>query len=183
MIEIAFMAALAFVIDLVIPTIEPVPGVYLNFSMIPIFLLAFRRGVIPSAVGGLLWGLLQIVTAEAYFLHIVQVILEYILALLFISVAGFFRTPIQSAFRERNLKKGMGYVVLAVTLGSLSRYFWHFLAGFIFWTRLIYKMETVPGILFALWTQGLSAIGSAVLCSLILVPLLRTAPRLLKLNS
>ena len=38
------------------------PWISLSFKMVPIFLLSFRWGLKAGAMGGLIWGLLQVVT-------------------------------------------------------------------------------------------------------------------------
>lgn len=179
LLEIALMAALAFVIDLLIPSIKPMPSVYLNFSMIPIFILAFRRGVIPSAIAGMIWGLLQIITGEAWILHPIQTIMEYIIALAFIGVAGVFKNQIQTHFQSGHKNSGLIIVTVAIIVGSLSRYFWHFLAGFFFWVEL-YEMPVEEGLWFSLWTNGLSGIGSGILCAVIVGFLFVTSTQFIK---
>ncbi|WAA13475.1 energy-coupled thiamine transporter ThiT [Fervidibacillus halotolerans] len=178
MVEIALLAALAFVIDLFIPSIKPIPSVYLNFSMIPIFILAFRRGVIPSAIAGMIWGLLQIITGEAWILHPIQVIMEYIIALAFIGVAGLFKNRIQKEVIA-DKKSGLIITVIAILAGSLSRYFWHFLAGYFFWVDIL-KIPEEKGFFFSFWTNGLSGIGSGIFCAVIIGLLLTTSPRMIK---
>ncbi|TDM42926.1 hypothetical protein ETI09_00760 [Macrococcoides canis] len=62
LLEIAMMAAFAMVLDFIDSQIKGIFfGLSLSFSMVPILLLSFRRGVKAGMAAGFLWGLLQIV--------------------------------------------------------------------------------------------------------------------------
>ena len=65
MIEVALFATIAYILDLVTQPMSIGPWISLSFKMVPIFLLSFRWGVGAGAMGGLIWGLLQVVTGQA----------------------------------------------------------------------------------------------------------------------
>src|SRR5690606_23361396 len=63
-------------------------GGSITLEMLPIFVLAFRRGGVAGLMGGGLFGVLQIILG-GYIYHPVQVILDYPAAFLVLGVAGF----------------------------------------------------------------------------------------------
>lgn len=130
--EIALMTALALILDLVIPSLH---GLKITIKMMPIFILAYRRGILPATAAGLLWSILQITVGDAYILNVYQVLIEYLLAFSVLGLAGVAYRPIQKELRRDKaspLKLGLlacGGIVLA----SLLRYILHFAAGILFW--------------------------------------------------
>jgi hypothetical protein len=89
MIGAAFFAAFAFILDL-LPSIQLAPWMSISFAMVPIFILAFRWGVKVGLLSGFLWGLLQVVLGNAYYLAPIQFLIEYFLAFAFVGCAGLF---------------------------------------------------------------------------------------------
>ena len=61
MIEVALFATIAYILDLVTQPMSLGPWISLSFKMVPIFLLSFRWGLKAGAMGGLIWGLLQVI--------------------------------------------------------------------------------------------------------------------------
>lgn len=97
MIESAILAAFALIIDILPLSIKLPTGGSVSFAMIPIFIIAYRWGFKTAFLGGLIWGLLQIVVGDAYILTPVQAFIEYFVAFAFIGFAGLFYRPIQKA--------------------------------------------------------------------------------------
>lgn len=56
MIDIALLATIAYILDLVTQPISLGPWISLSFKMVPIFLLSFRWGLKAGAMGGLSGG-------------------------------------------------------------------------------------------------------------------------------
>ncbi len=79
--EIAFMAALAFIISLIPNTVYG--WIIVEIACIPILILSFRRGLTAGLVGGLIWGILSMITGHAYILTLSQAFLEYLIAPVF----------------------------------------------------------------------------------------------------
>jgi thiamine transporter len=176
MIEAALMAAFALILDL-LPSIDLSPSISISFSMVPIFILAFRRGVKASLLAGFVWGVLQVALGNAWIVTPVQMIIEYFIAFTFIGFAGVFLNRIQQALRSGSKSKMYAWIIAATVLGSAARYFWHFIAGFIFFKE--YAPEGMSPVLFSLFANGVTMLGSALLCSIVLVLLVATAPRLI----
>lgn len=102
MIESAILAAFALIIDILPLSIKLPTGGSISFAMIPIFIIAYRWGFKRAFLGGLIWGLLQIVVGDAYILTPVQAFIEYFIAFAFIGFAGLFYRPIQKALASDN---------------------------------------------------------------------------------
>jgi thiamine transporter len=89
-------------------------------SMVPIFLLALRRGPRIGIVGGIAFGLVALVEDVYSGVEIIfypaQVILDYPLAFGLLGLAGFFRK----------------IPVLGVGVGVAARFFSHFVSGVLF---------------------------------------------------
>ncbi|KKK38770.1 proton-coupled thiamine transporter YuaJ [Mesobacillus campisalis] len=175
MIEAAFFAAIALVLDL-LPAIQIAPGLSISFSMVPIFIIAFRWGFKISFISGFIWGLLQVVTGDIYFLTIIQFLIEYFIAFAFIGFAGLFYPVVQKAVQQGNKKSAALWVIVAVFVGSLARYFWHFIAGVIFWGE--YAPEGMSPVMYSLVMNGGTMIAVSILCSIVLLLLLSASKRL-----
>lgn len=176
MIEASFFAAFAIILDF-LPSIKLSPSISISAAMIPIFILAFRWGFKVSFIAGLLWGILQIAMGDAWIATPLQAFIEYFVAFAFIGFAGLFYRPIQHQLRNGKKKNAMGWIVLAVFAGSFARYFWHFIAGVLFFGS--YAPEGMSPVLFSFLANGATMIGAAVLCSILAVFLISSAPRLI----
>ncbi|EJP87960.1 energy-coupled thiamine transporter ThiT [Bacillus cereus] len=197
MIESAILAAFALIIDILPLSIKLPTGGSISFAMIPIFIIAYRWGFKRAFLGGLIWGLLQIVVGDAYILTPVQAFIEYFIAFAFIGFAGLFYRPIQKALASDNNnaehssfgsrkdkpkqnkgKKALVYIILATFVGSFARYFCHFIAGIIFFGQ--YAPKGQSAVLYSLIVNGSTMIGSFILCTVLLILLFTTSPRLFK---
>ncbi|MFP3378809.1 energy-coupled thiamine transporter ThiT [Bacillus sp. SIMBA_069] len=183
MIESAILAAFALVIDILPLSIKiSATGGSISFAMIPIFIIAYRWGFKMAFLGGLIWGLLQIVVGDAIIVTPIQVLIEYFVAFAFIGFAGLFYRPIQKALLTSNEnnggKKVIGYIIVATFVGSFARYFCHFIAGIIFWGQ--YAPKGQSAVLYSLIFNGSTMIGSYILCTVLLIFLFITSPRLFK---
>lgn len=180
MIEVAFFAAFAFILD-ILPSIKISPAISISFAMVPIFILAFRRGVVAGVLSGFLWGLLQVVFGDAVYVTPVQFMIEYFIAFAFVGFGGLFYAVIQKSFQNGHKKAALAWIVLATLVGSLARYFWHFIAGVVFWGK--YAPDGMSPVIYSLVANGTTMLGAFVLCSVILVAVLASAPRIIMENS
>jgi len=62
-----------------------------------------------------------------------QVIIEYIIAFISMGLAGFLSAPFQNALSKDNKGRALIYSTIGAILAVFVRYFWHYVAGFIFW--------------------------------------------------
>ena len=135
MIEVALLATIAYILDLVTQPMSLGPWISLSFKMVPIFLLSFRWGVKAGAMGGFLWGLLQVVTGEAAggWLTPIQGFLEYFVAFSLIGLSGTVKPALDKAIRDKKRLQTLTYITAGVVLGGFARYLIHYIAGVIFW--------------------------------------------------
>lgn len=173
-IEVAIFAALAMIID-ILPSITIAPAVSISFSMVPIFIICFRWGFKSGVVAGFLWGLLQVVTGTAYVLTPLQAFIEYFIAFAFIGLAGLLSGVIKQNLAANNRTKAFMFIILAIIIGSVARYFWHFVAGLVFWGS--YAPKGVSALWYSFTMNGLAMVGSMIACLIILAVLIPSAAR------
>ena len=135
MIEVALLATIAYILDLVTQPMSLSPWISLSFKMVPIFLLSFRWGIKAGAMGGFIWGLLQVVTGEAAgsWLTPIQGFLEYFVAFSLIGLSGTVKPALDKAIRDKKRVQTLTYITAGVVLGGFARYLIHYIAGVIFW--------------------------------------------------
>ncbi|EKF52064.1 energy-coupled thiamine transporter ThiT [Lactococcus garvieae] len=163
--ETAIAAALALVLSFI--SINYAQVFYLELAVIPLLVLALRRGVLWGMSGGLVFGLLLIVLGQATVLTPVQTILEYIVAPVSLGLAGLLRQKDSSHSKT---------ILAAVFLGVLIKYFWHFIAGVIFWGQ--YAWEGWGAIPYSLVANGVSGLVTAILAALVLLIIAKSAPQI-----
>ncbi|HEX9913304.1 MAG TPA: energy-coupled thiamine transporter ThiT [Candidatus Bathyarchaeia archaeon] len=88
--EVAMSVALAYVLNLIIVYHLPQGGSITLGSMVPILLIALRRGPRIGVFAGSVFGLVQLFLG-GYWFTLVQVLLDYPVAFACLGLAGFFR--------------------------------------------------------------------------------------------
>ena len=88
--EVAVSVALAYVLNLIIVYHLPQGGSITLGSMVPILLIALRRGTRIGVFAGAVFGLVQLFLG-GYWFTLVQVLLDYPVAFACLGLAGFFR--------------------------------------------------------------------------------------------
>ncbi|GAA3010525.1 energy-coupled thiamine transporter ThiT [Tetragenococcus solitarius] len=139
----------------------------LSLGQIPLTVYALRRGVRPAMLAGLIWGFLHFPLGQVIYLSIPQVLIEYILAYPFAGFAGFFAAKLQRALQEKNHGKTRRAIISACIAGTFARYFWHFVAGYIFWGQ--YAMWGLSPVIYSLVINGVSALLTALAATVILL--------------
>jgi thiamine transporter len=170
LVEIAVIAAVAFALSY-IPIQTANAAIDISLGLIPLAILAFRRGVLPAVTAGFIWGLLSIISGKAFILTAVQVIIEYPVAFAFGGFVGIFSHQVKT---KRN---NLPWLVASIFIGVITRWFWHFIAGVIFWGS--YAPKGMSPYWYSFVLNGTSALANAILLSIILVVLVKKAPRLL----
>src|SRR5690606_38969507 len=136
MMEIAIFAALGFVLDFV--SFRMPQGGSVSLVMIPIILIAFRRGVAAGVLTGILLGLLQIVSGFisvaplSFGFVVMQVLLDYLLAYGVVGLAGVMRTKYLQHARAKQTGKMLAAIVAGVLIASVLRYLVHVITGILF---------------------------------------------------
>ena len=163
MIEVALLATIAYILDLVTQPMSLGPWISLSFKMVPIFLLSFRWGVKAGAMGGFIWGLLQVVTGEAAggWLTPIQGFLEYFVAFSLIGLSGTVKPALDKAIQEKKRLQTLTYITVGVILGGFARYTIHYIAGVIFWGSYALEKGQNP-YLYSLIINSSSFLGETI---------------------
>src|SRR5699024_9186880 len=164
-VEGTILAALAMVLSFIPLKI----GVSFSISLGQIALTVFaaRRGLKPGLLAGLIWGLLHFPLGDVYYLSIPQVLIEYLLAYLFVGFAGIYDRKIHQSIQQGNKKMRNKYLVLTGLVGAGARYFWHFIAGWIFWGD--YVQWGMSPVIYSLAMNGLSGLATGIVSIIALV--------------
>ncbi|MGT2930686.1 energy-coupled thiamine transporter ThiT [Streptococcus dentasini] len=162
--EIALFAGLAMVLDIFTQPLSLGPWLSLSFKMVPIFILAFRRGTRPAVLAGLIWGILQVVTGQAAggWLNLWQGFLEYFIAFSLIGLAGVIQPLFEQTLRKHQSLRSWTTMILGILVGSLSRYIVHFIAGIIFWGS--YAPKGQSALIYSAIVNGSSWLGETLAC-------------------
>ena len=176
--EVAIFAVIALILDLFIPSIGPLK---IDVKMIPIVIVALRRGLIPGILSGFLWGFLQFIMGDAQILTLFQFVLEYFVAFAMVGFSGITSKPLQKALRADpdNLGKQILLATSGLILGSGLRYVIHFLAGFIFWGH--YAPEGQGAVFYSLAVNGTAFISETLTCIVVIVFLSTSYKRIIKI--
>lgn len=115
MVEAAVMVALATVLSVIVLYRLPQGGSVTPASMVPLLVLAMRRGVRVGLSAGAVYGFIQFLI-EPYVVHWAQVMLDYPVAFGLLGLAGLFRR----------------WPYLGVVAGVAGRLVAHVLSGVVF---------------------------------------------------
>lgn len=166
--EIAILAALGVVLDKIVLFQMPQGG-SVTLVMLPIFLLAFRRGLVPALIGGFVVGTIQLFFG-GYFLNFFQVSLDYLLAYSALGLAGLF-------VKEKQVPSLVS-ILSGATIASLGRLFFSFLSGVIFYGE--YAPKGVPVWQYSLVYNASYIVPCAALALVVLVILVKARPEFFK---
>lgn len=167
LIEVAIFAALAMVLDF-LPSIRFGPSISISFAMVPVFIIAFRWGFSPAVLSGFLWGILQIALGDAWILTPVQAFIEYFIAFACVGFAGLFAGRVKENMSKKRKGRAMAWAVVAVFSGGFARYFWHFIAGVIFFRKYAFEAGKSP-ITFSFTMNGITYLATSILCAVIII--------------
>lgn len=175
LLEGAIVAALCMVLSLVPTNIGS--SFTISLGMIPMIIYCLRRGVKAGLFSGLLWGLLHFLTGNVVFLSVVQVLIEYLLAFTFAGFAGLFSSRLQGAVKRKQSKSIIGFVILATVVGGVARFFWHFIAGVVFWGE--YALWGMNPWQFSFIMNGGSGLATIVVSIIVILLITKTYPKVL----
>ena len=177
--EIGIFAALGFVFDelqgILFKGIFPNGG-SIGIAMIAVLVIAYRRGLWPALLTGLIMGLLDVATS-AYILHPVQMILDYIIPYALVGFAALLK-PFFDRYEDK--KSRILWLIAGAVVGGLLKFLSHYLAGVFFWTDatgFAWGLEEMNIYLYC-FIYNIAFIGpSIVLCAAVMVPLYLKAPK------
>ncbi|AUS09291.1 energy-coupled thiamine transporter ThiT [Laceyella sacchari] len=129
MVEVAIMAAIAIVFNHMTPFQLWPNGGSITLSMVPIVAVAFRRGVKPGLVCGLLTGALLIALGGTV-VHPAQAALDYPIAFAAVGLAGWVRLS-----EGRSRQQQLWLIGLGVLVAGGIRYLAHVASGVVFFSE------------------------------------------------
>lgn len=174
MIEGTIVAALAFMLSLIPTTIGS--SFTISLGMIPMTLFALRRGVKPALLSAFIWGILHFPAGDVYFLSVVQVLIEYPIAFTFAGFAGLYAKKVQQALMNQDLSSARKNVIYGSLVGTGARFFWHFVAGVVFWGS--YALWGMNPWVFSFIMNGVSGLATAIVTAIVAVLILAKVPQL-----
>lgn len=164
LIEGTISAALAIVLSYI--KVE-IGFLSISLGMIPMVLYAIRRGWARGMGAGLLWGVLHIVVGRIQIQTLLQGFIEYFIAYTSIGAAGVLSSMIRENLQAGREQKARLQIIGSVLIGIVSRYVWHFIAGFLFFAA--YAPEGMNPIVYSLIVNGTNALATAVVTTSVLV--------------
>ena len=176
--EVAIMAAFAMALEY-LPHKTGISSVEMVYGMIPITVLALRRGMRPAMAAGLTWGILDLLLrgiGEGSVLNLWQGFIEYPVAFTVAGLGGLFYRPFQHALHADSHKKALGYAIAAVLVGTFAKYLCHFYAGWVFWGA--WAPKGMPAWLYSLYINGLSGVFTSLLTAVVVGALVTIAKHL-----
>jgi thiamine transporter len=168
--EIAIMAALAFVLDLMTLLRFWPQGGNVSLAMVPLLLIAFRRGWKVGVATGFVFGLLNM-TVNPYIVNWLQGILDYPVAFAVVGFAGIFKINVKVS-----LKNQVVMIIAGTVFGIGLRLLCHFTAGVV-WFRE-FAPEGTPVALYSLTYNASYLAFSFIVCLIVLLLLHRGSKRL-----
>ncbi|MGM7637020.1 energy-coupled thiamine transporter ThiT [Bacillus sp. Hm123] len=168
MIEIAVMAGLAQILSLFEFGALWAYGGSVSLVMVPIFLMAFRRGLKAGVLTGLIVGLLGLVLGGTI-VHPVQLVLDYPLAYAVLGLAG-----VMSVASEMNVSR----IISGLMLGTLLRLACHFISGVVWFGQ--YTPDDWPVAWYSIVYNASYLIPEMLITTLVLVFLYKTSPSFFK---
>jgi thiamine transporter len=134
-------------------------GGSVSLEALPIIFVAVRRGVVPGATAGLLYGLLQLALPGAFVYQPFQAALDYPLAFMALGAAGLIDVH------------GWLTLALAVFMAFAAGFCFHFLSGLIFFAS--YAPQWENSWMYSATYNLLYLVPEGVLTTLLLWPLLK----------
>lgn len=180
LVEIAVFAALALLLDMVsnfvFSRIWPAGG-SISIAMVPVFLMAFRWGIKGGLLTGFLLGLLQVALGQAYIIHPLQGFIDYFLAFTLVGAAGVFSKGVIEGFAKGQKARAIRNIILGVFVGSFLRFLSHFATGIIYFASS--ELQGFSIVKFSAGYNGSYMLPNFILCSILVVTLYTSAPKVL----
>ncbi|KAF0208059.1 MAG: proton-coupled thiamine transporter [Actinobacteria bacterium] len=108
-------------------------GGSISLGMLPVLVLALRRGPLVGVAAGALGGLLGLIVEPPFIVHPVQFILDYPVAFAAVGLAGLFSASWRSSARTQAWSRGIALAVIpGVATGALLRYAAHVVSGIVY---------------------------------------------------
>jgi thiamine transporter len=176
LVEMALAIALAAVLNALKIWRMPNAGT-VSFVMLPIVIMALRRGLLIGLITGALYGVIDFFVDPFPPVHWAQPLLDYPIAFAMVGFAGLFALAWQRARDEGQPMRGAMLIVLACIVGAFGRYLVHSASGVLFFAE--YAPAGQPVLIYSLVYNlyvPVSAVLTVVAALLVLPALDRAAP-------
>jgi thiamine transporter len=178
LVEVAIFGALAYLLDVLAGVLSLkiwAQGGSISIAMVPVFIMAFRWGLKGGLLTGLILGLLQL-TFGPVGVHIVQVLLDYIVAFVVLGFAGLFARQVVNAVKVDNFKKAIYFVTIATFIACSLRFLSHYLAGIIFFRAFAPAGQPIE--IYSFLYNGTYMLPSFVISTIVTLLLIKAVPRI-----
>ena len=190
--EIAIFAAIGFALDALQSGIFK--GVWPNggsigFAMVPVFVIAYRRGLLPGLLCGLVLSLIQMLggiyilpaaTFNNKFMQAMgpffQVMLDYVLAYFVVGFAGAFAGLYK---KSESMKMKLVWITAGVVVGGLLKYACHVASGYFWLDEKITFWGVNGGTMIYSFIYNLYAVFNIAICLPIMILIARFYPKFL----
>jgi thiamine transporter len=177
-VEIALCVALAAVLNapgLRIQLPMNIAGGTVSLAMLPVFVLALRRGLAAGVVGGAVYGVIDVLV-DPFVVHPIQFLLDYPVAYGLAGLAGAGSGAWHTLARSGRLRRGGAVAAASVALGGAGRFGAHWISGLVFFGANAPKGQ--PVWLYSLAYNASYLVPSLVVCgvaALAVLPVLERA--------
>jgi thiamine transporter len=171
--EIGLSVALSVVLGMLKVWQMPQGG-DISLAMLPLIILALRRGVGPGLVAGALYGVLD-ASLNPFIVHWAQYILDYPLAYALVGLSGVVARSLRAQTADPT--RIVRLIITGAAIGATARYVAHTLSGVIFFAE--YAGPGQPVLLYSAGYNSfvlLSAVACAAAATAIIPVLSRVVP-------
>lgn len=175
--EGALIIALALALSFV-PHTTGVSAIEFMYGLIPMSVYALRRGLRAGLMASFVWGMADLILfgfSKGGFLNLFQGILEYPIAFGVVGLIGLGSKPVKEAIGRG--KNAMGLILLYSSIGFFAKYFFHFLAGGVYWG--MYAPKTMNPWVYSLVINGGSFIANMIMMTVLVIALNRVFKQLI----
>ncbi|MDF2068408.1 energy-coupled thiamine transporter ThiT [Bacillus sp. Cr_A10] len=183
LVEIAIFAALGYILDII--GFGMPQGGTVTFVLVPVILIAFRRGIVAGIITGFLIGMLQVVTGRFYAaplsleVVILQVGIDYFIAFMVAGFAGLLRPAFLKAYENKDKMKMATAVIIGAFIAAFLRYLAHVTSGILFFGEFAGDQNVI---LYSLIYNSTYMIPVFLLAAFVCMILFLKAPRLILPN-
>ena len=172
MVEIALAVALAAVLNAIRLWTMPMGGT-VALNMVPIFVLALRRGLWPGMIAGALYGFVDLMLDPQIY-YPLQVLLDYPVAYSLVGLAGLGSNVWHAKAAEGESMQAAGIALPFIVLGAFGRFAAHWLSGVVFFAQFAGDQ---PVWLYSLLYNGTYILPSLILSAAVTVAILPVLER------
>lgn len=188
--EVAIFAAIAVALDILQSGIWR--GVWINggsigLAMIPVCIIAYRRGFVPGLICGIIVSILQMLggvyaISDTWYKVFAQIALDYILAYPLVAMCGIFARPFADS--QKSFGKQVLFISLGVAIGGLLKFASHFLAGVLFWPATEWNgVNLTNATIYSFVYNGTFCIPNIIIAIAVLIAIAKIAPQILYVNA